>query len=156
MAQPTNIKKLTIDGVEIPVYPSQIVCNDNLVSRSWNNMYAQFVDIPVNLKYKVNWIFPVMSKQQSIALLTPLRNKILNQHSRFFTITTSYPGYEKFLEMEVYLGTPIDFSSLDWQTDCGDPNFWKYELHWIETKGNVLIGQPSNQSLSINNSKNKG
>lgn len=139
MATTTNIKKYTIDGIEIPVYPEKIVPSDNLVSRSWNNMNAQFIDIPVNLKYKVNWVFPVMSKKDIITILTPIRNKILNQGSRFFKITTAYPGFDSFLSMDVYLGTPTNFESLDWETNCGDVNYYKLELHWIETKGNLLL-----------------
>lgn len=149
MAQITDIKKYTIDGVEIPIYPEKIVPSDNLVSRSWNNMYAQFIDIPVNLKYKVNWIFPVVSKEQAIQMLTPIRDKILNQGSRVFTITTAYPGYSQFLQMEVYLGTPTSFKSLDWQTDCGDVNYYNLELHWIETKGTVLIGGTNNGGIIV-------
>lgn len=139
MAQVTNIKKFMIDGVEVSVYPEKVVASDNLVSRSWNNMYAEFVDIPVNLKYKVNWVFPVMSKKQLIDILTPIRTKILTQGSRNFKIITSYPGFDKFLEMDVYLGTPTNFESLDWWSDCGDVTYWKLELHWIETKGNLII-----------------
>lgn len=140
MARATNVRKYTIDGVEIPIYPEKIVPSDNLVSRSWNNMYAQFIDVPVNLKYKVNWVFPVVSKALARQMLTPIRNKILNQGSRFFTITTAYPGFDNFLEMDVYLGTPTNFNSLDWESDCGDVNFYTFELHWIETKGQVLVG----------------
>lgn len=144
MAKDTDIRKYTIDGVEIPVYPIKITCADNLVSRSWNNMYAQFIDIPVNLKYKVNWSFQTKNKKEAIPLLKPLRDKIINQKSRFFTITTTYPGKEKFQEMKVYLGTPISFDSLDWETDCGDVNVYKFELHWIETDGEVLIDYNNN------------
>lgn len=147
MAQVTDTSKLTIDGVEIPIYPSQIVPSDNLVSRSWNNMYAQFVDIPVNLKYKVNWVFPVVSKEDLVTLMTPIRNKILNQHSRFFTITTSYPGYEKFISMKAYLGTPLEFQSLDYQSDHGEPNYYKFELHWIEVDGTILVGSLATRQL---------
>lgn len=140
MAQVTDIRKYTIDGVELVKYPEKIVPSDNLVSRSWNNMFAEFVDIPVNLKYKVNWVFPAMTRQEAVQILTPIRNKILTQHSRFFTITTAYPGFEQFIEMEAYLGTPTNFESLDWETDCGDVNWYKLELHWIEVKGQRLIG----------------
>lgn len=147
MARPTNVTKYTIDGVEIPIYPEKIVPSDNLVSRSWNNMYAQFIDIPVNLKYKVNWVFPVVSKEEMIQLVGPLRNKILTQGSRFFTITTAYPGFNTFLEMDVYLGTPTNFQSLDWMGIPGykgGVNYYNLELHWIETKGQLLIGGASN------------
>lgn len=139
MAQLTNIRKFMIDGVEIPVYPEKVVASDNLVSRSWNNMYAEFVDIPVNLKYKFNWIFPVMSKKDLIAILTPIRHKIMIEGSRTFRVITSYPGLDNFIEADVYLGTPTNFESLDYWSDRGDVHYWKLELHWIETKGNLII-----------------
>ena len=71
MAVASNVYKSTIrhanesDGaeVEIPVYPTSVVPSDNLVSKSWNNMYGVFKDIPVNLKVKVNWVFDCISEK---------------------------------------------------------------------------------------------
>ena len=164
MAQVTNVKQYTIsdinrtntiylgdldplnnasrNGQKVEAYPSKIVPSDNLVSRSWNNMYAQFIDKPVNLKLKVNWIFDVVSKKAAEIIMTFIRNQIINNHTREFIITTAFPGYgDSFIEMQAYLGTPTNFESLDWMTDCGDVNYYKLELHWIETKGRVLIAQ---------------
>ena len=140
MAQVTNVKKYMIDGWELPVYPEKIVPSHNLVSRSWNNMYAQFIDTPVNLKYKVNWVFPCITKADAEAIMSRINAKLLNNHSREFTITTAFPGHgDSFVQMDAYLGTPTSFESLDWMTDCGDVNYYKVELHWIETKGTVLL-----------------
>lgn len=136
----SNTRKYMIDGVELPVYPEKIVPSHNLVSRSWNNMYAQFIDTPVNLKYKVNWIFPCITKAQANAIMSIINNKIENNKSRFFTINSAFPGHSTgFVTMNAYLGTPTTFESLDWMTDCGDVNYYKVELHWIETDGVVLI-----------------
>ena len=140
MAQVTNIKQYMIDNLALPVYPEKIVASHNLVSRSWNNMYAQFIDTPVNLKYKVNWIFPCITKADAETIMGIINAKLLSQHSREFLITTAFPGHgNNFIRMNAYLGTPTTFESLDWMTDCGDVNYYKVELHWIETQGTVLI-----------------
>lgn len=142
MAQVTSTKVYKIDSLVLPVYPEKIVPSHNLVSRSWNNMYAQFIDKPVNLKLKVNWIFPCITKAQAETIMTVINDKLFNHNSREFKIVTAFPGYgNNFIEMDAYLGTPTNFESLDWMTDCGDVNYYKLELHWIETKGRVLIQQ---------------
>ena len=56
MAVISTDKRFTIDGVEIPVYPTSITPSHNLVSKSWNDMNGVFKDIPVNSKLKVNLV----------------------------------------------------------------------------------------------------
>lgn len=157
MAVDSNIKKYMIDGVEIPVYPTSVVPSDNLVSKSWNDMYGVFKDIPVNLKTKVNWVFDVVSeKDLEILYGQMIRTKIINSKSRFFDINTFFPGVG-FIRGTFYLGTPTTFTSKDWQTDNGTVNYWQVELHWIEVDGIKLnsptITTPVNTSVVVNGTK---
>lgn len=141
MAVVSNIKKYMIDGVEIPVYPSSVVPSDNLVSKSWNNMYGVFQDLPVNLKYKINWVYDaIQEKDLEVLYGTMMRKKILEKKSRFFDINTFFPGVG-FIRGTFYLGAPISFQSLDWQTPNGSINWFKVEFHWIEVDG-IIINKP--------------
>lgn len=141
MAVVSNIHKYMVDGVEIPVYPTSVVPSDNLVSKSWNDMNGVFKDIPVNLKAKVNWVFDVVSdKDLEILYGQMIRQRIIDSKSRFFSINTKFPGVG-YISGTFYLGTPTTFTSLDWQSDCGDVNFWRVELHWIEVDG-IRLNSP--------------
>lgn len=148
-----------IDGVEIPVYPTSVVPSDNLVSKSWNDMYGVFKDIPVNLKAKVNWIFDIVSEKDLEVLYGQMiREKIINSKSRFFDINTFFPGVG-FIKGTFYLGTPTTFTSKDWQTSDGSVNYWQVELHWIEVDGIRLnsptVTSPVNTSVLVNGAEVK-
>ncbi len=165
MAVASNISKYTINGVEIPVYPTSVVCSDNLVSKSWNNMYGEFVDIPVNLKAKVNWIFDIVPDSSNNELdssgLEILYNEMIRQYiidnkSRFFEINTYFPGVG-FISGTFYLGTPTTFTSKDTYGPDGKINYWQVELHWIEVDG-IRLNSPltpaiNNNILNINGHK---
>lgn len=138
MAVLSNVEKYMIDGVEIPVYPSSVTVSDNLVSKSWNNMYGEFQDIPVNLKIKVNWIFDYINNNDYETLYGQMiRAAILEKKSRYFELNTFFPGVG-FVKGTFYLGTPTTFNSKDWMTSNGKPTWWQGELHWIEVKGTRL------------------
>lgn len=142
MAVASNTQKYMIDGVEIPVYPTSVTASDNLVSKSWNDMYGVFKDIPVNLKTKVNWVFDVVSENDLETIYGGIiRNKIINSKSRFFNINTFFPGVG-FISGTYYLGTPTTFTSKDWQTNNGTVHYWQVELHWIEVDG-IKLNAPT-------------
>lgn len=161
-----TVGKYMIDNVEIPksAYPTSVVPSHNLVSKSWNNMYGEFIDIPVNSKLKVNWVFDCISSADALTIMGKILNKIRGittpgTYSRFFTINTYFPGLG-WISSEFYLGTPTTFNSIGSGSKTvngngapGDPDWWKMELHWIETKGEKLYSPsytPSNV-LSVNN-----
>lgn len=154
MAVASNIKKYMIDGVEIPVYPSSVVPSDNLISKSWNDMYGVFKDIPVNLKTKVNWVFDYVSERDLETLYgSMIRDKIVRTKSRFFDINTFFPGVG-FIRGTYYLGTPTSFTSRDWQTRIGAVNIWQAEIHWIEVDG-IKLNDPTvvNPTILVNNKR---
>lgn len=155
MAVLSDVHKYMIDGVEIPVYPTSVAPSDNLVSKSWNDMYGVFKDIPVNLKAKVNWVFDVVSEEDLEVLYGQMiRNKILTTKSRFFNINTFFPGVG-FIKGTFYLGTPTSFTSKDWQTSNGSVNYWQVELHWIEVDG-IQLNNPAvvpTASVLVNNKR---
>lgn len=155
MAVVSDVHKYMIDGVEIPVYPTSVAPSDNLVSKSWNDMYGVFKDIPVNLKAKVNWVFDVVSEEDLKVLYGQMiRNKILTTKSRFFNINTFFPGVG-FIKGTFYLGTPTSFTSKDWQTSNGSVNYWQVELHWIEVDG-IQLNNPAvvpTASVLVNNKR---
>jgi hypothetical protein len=146
----SNIAKYTIkhvkdsgNPVEIPVYPSSIVPSHNLISKSWNNMYGQFQDVPVNIKLKINWVFDAISESDLEQLYNNLiYNKILTYKSRFFEINTYFPGVG-FISGTFYLGTPTNFKSLGTHSNDGSVKWFSLELHWIEVDGIKLL-DPSN------------
>lgn len=91
MAVLSSTTKYTIDGVEIPVYPSSISPSHNLVSKSWNDMYGVFKDIPVNSKLKINWVFDYISESDLNTLWgRMIYNKIINSKSRFLKLTPTF------------------------------------------------------------------
>ena len=142
MATLSDVHKYMIDGLEIPVYPTSVAPADNLVSKSWNDMYGVFKDIPVNLKAKVNWVFDIVSEEDLEVLYGQMiRNKILTTKSRFFEINTFFPGVG-FIKGTFYLGAPTSFTSKDWQTSNGSVNYWQVELHWIEVDG-IQLNNPA-------------
>lgn len=133
MAVASDIKKYTIDGVEIPVYPGSIVPSHNLVSKSWNDMNGVFHDIPVNSKIKINWVFDYITEANLEILWGQIYNKIITKKSRFFDINTYFPGLG-YIKGKFYLGTPTSFNSKDWGVN-GVVNWFSCELHWIEVDG---------------------
>lgn len=142
MAVVSNIEKYMIDGVEIPVYPTSISPSDNLVSKSWNDMYGVFKDIPVNLKAKVNWVFDCISDDDYKTLYGQMiREKIIRTKSRFFEINTYFPGVG-FISGTFYLGTPTNFKSLSGEKNNGSVQNWSGELHWIEVDG-IRLNSPT-------------
>lgn len=142
MAELSNINKYTIDGVEITAYPTSIAPSHNLVSKSWNDMYGVFKDIPVNSKLKINWVFDMVSEEDLRVLWRDLiYNKIISKKSRFFNINTYFPGLG-FIKGLFYLGTPTSFTSKDWQGGDGSVNYFQCELHWIEVDG-IKLNSPT-------------
>lgn len=141
MAVSSNINKYTIDGVEIPVYPNSVVASDNLVSKSWNDMYGVFKDIPVNLKAKVNWVFDFINKDQLKLLYGQMiRDKITQTGSRFFDINTDFPGVG-FISGKFYIGAPTSFTSKGAGYGDGTVPYWQCEIHWIEVDG-IKLNSP--------------
>lgn len=144
MAVPSDVDKYTIDGVELRVYPSSVQVSDNLVSKSWNDMYGIFHDIPVNLKTKIIWKFDALSKEDAFVIYSQIRKKITEQKTRFFEITSSFPFVSSggtgrdFIKGTYYLGTPTTFDSLGYGGEGGSVPYWKVELHWIEVDGTKL------------------
>ena len=138
----------------IPAYPTSLSPSHNLVSKSWNDMNGVFHDIPVNSKLKINWVFDVICEEAVEYIFgTLIMNKILgssnNNPSRFFLINTYYPGLG-WIERNMYLGTPTNFSSLGAHAGHGMIKYWKMELHWIDVEGTVL-NSPQNWSENSRN-----
>ena len=149
----SNVQMYTIkhasesgDPVEIPTYPSSVTPSDNLVSKSWNNMYGEFKDIPVNLKTKIIWKFDAISETELNTLYNELiRSKILQYKSRFFYVNTYFPGVG-FVSGLYYLGTPTTFNSLG-GAHKGAVNWFSGEIHWIEVDG-VRLNDPTQNNLN--------
>jgi hypothetical protein len=146
----SNIQKYTIKhslstgaDLEVPekAYPTSVVASDNLVSKSWNNMYGEFKDIPVNLKTKIIWKFDAIREDFLEEMYGKMRADILQYKSRFFYINTFFPGvgYVKGL---YYLGTPTTFNSLDAGGFKGSIKWFSGEIHWIEVDG-VRLNDPT-------------
>lgn len=135
MAVISNIETYTIDNIELAAYPTSCIVSDNLVSKSYNTMTAKFVDIPIALKQKVQWVFEYIEKEKCETIYNYVRNKIVNQHTRIFTI--NYKGPTGWRSGEFYLGTPITFTSAASKNN-GDITVWKLELHFIEIQGDLL------------------
>ena len=150
MAVASSVHKYTIrhaseaEGteVEIPVYPTSTVPSDNLVSKSWNNMYGVFKDIPVNLKAKVNWVYDYITEEDLEQLYGVLiRDKIVRYKSRFFYVNTHFPG-DGYIKGLFYLGTPTGFKSIYGQNDNGEVDWYSGEIHWIEVDG-ITLNDPT-------------
>lgn len=146
----SNIQKYTIKhslstgtDLEVPVkaYPTSVVASDNLVSKSWNNMYGEFKDIPVNLKTKIIWKFDAISEENLAVYTNLIRLKILQTKNRFFYINTFFPGVGYVYGL-YYLGTPTTFTSLDSGGSKGDIKWFSGEIHWIEVDG-VRLNDPT-------------
>lgn len=138
MAVSSNDERYMINGVEIPVYPTSIQASDNLVSKSWNDMYGRFKDIPINLKTKVNWVFEGFVTRAELDKLygQMIRDHIINTGSRFFEINTDFPGVG-FISGTYYIGAPTTFTSKGGGSN-GKVEHWTMEIHWIEVDGLVL------------------
>lgn len=160
MAVSSNIEKYTINGVEIPVYPSSLYCEEELISKSHNDMYATFHDIPIALKAKVNWIYDFVSSDELKELYgNMIRNQIIKSGSRFFELNTEYPGIG-FISGKFYVGAPIRFTSKGTGYGNGKVPYWQLEIHWIEVDG-IQLNSPlttfesvavvNGKSVSINN-----
>ena len=119
MALVSTVRKYTIkhvddtaDPVEIPWYPTSLGPTDNLVGNSWETMYGVFVDIPINLKAKVNWVYDCIEESKLLILYGQMiRAKIIQYKSRFFTINTYMTGVG-FITGTFYLGASTGFDSL--------------------------------------------
>lgn len=68
----------------------------------------------------------------------PILDNIDNQ-SMTFTITAPMPGRDSYYSYTCYLGSEIQFESVDQITTNGDANYYKFELHFIEIDGKVLV-----------------
>lgn len=147
MAVVSDVQMYTIDGVEIPVYPTSVAPSHNLVSKSWNDMNGVFKDIPVNSKLKINWVFDFISENDLNTLWgSMIYNKIINTKSRFFDINTYFPGLG-FIKGKFYLGTPVSFTSKDYYGPRGKVNIWQCELHWIEVDG-IKLNSPTDTQVN--------
>lgn len=135
MASVSTTQTYTIDGNELSVYPTSCVVSDNLVSKSYNTMTAKFVDIPIALKQKVQWVFEYAEREPVEAIYSYIRDKIINNHSRIFTINYNSPV--GWMTGEFYLGTPTSFTSAASKAN-GNITVWKLELHFIEIQGDIL------------------
>ena len=139
MAVISNIKKYTINGEEIPEYPVKIKPSDNLISKTWNDIYGTVRDLPIALKLKIPWIFDMISDADLTKLYGQMiRQKIIETNSRFFEINTRAPGIG-WVKGTFYLGAPTNFESVYGGGDDGDIDWWSCELHWIEVDGIKLL-----------------
>lgn len=168
MAVYTGDNVYSIDGVTLAKYPSQVVPSYNVVSRSWEDMWGQFHDIPINNKLKINMIWDCVSAEDIYAIYGRIiLNKLLNQGSRIFEVNTFFPGMplwdahgqleaaNGFIMMNAYLGTPTQFTSLGSSSKDGSVKYWKMELHFIETDGTVL-NNPSNNNRGLIENNSRG
>lgn len=126
---------------ELPAYPTSYESSDNLVSKSYDNMYGEFKDVPINIKLKTDWIFDCISDADLITLYGMIRSNIISKKSRFFYINTYIFGLG-FITMLAYLGAPVSFKTLGAGKDPGSINYWSGELHWIEVLG-VRLNDPT-------------
>lgn len=150
MAQASEIRAYTIrhindaEGTEeiIPVYPTGLKCDTNIISKSWNNMFGEFQDIIVNSKLKVSWIYDCISESECFSLWRDLiYKKILQYKSRYFVINTYCTGLG-YVKGTFYLGTPSSFTVIGGYRNDGSAEFYKGELHWIEVDG-IRLNSPT-------------
>lgn len=150
MAQASNIRRYTIrhvkdavdTEVEIPVYPTSIKCDTNIISKSWNNMYGEFQDIIVNSKLKVNWVYDYISEDDCFRLWRDfIYSKIQQYKSRFFVVNLYFAGLG-YVTGTFYLGTPSSFSVVGGYRNDGSAGYYKGEIHWIEVDG-IRLNSPT-------------
>lgn len=134
------------EKVDIPenLYPSSVSAGHNLVSRSWNNAYGVFKDIPIANKIKINWKFDAgIASDVCIFVYNNIIKKIATG-SRFFRVNTWAPGYG-WIYADCYLGTPTQFET-DGVGKYGEAASISYELHWIEIGDDTTILYRNNNS----------
>lgn len=154
-------------GIELPIYPTKVTGSSNLISRSFNNIYGTFLDLPIAEKLKINWIFDASCDYVSkgtganagktyftdkvVALFSDyIRKKIYEYKSRFFEITSWCPGIG-YVKMVAYLGTPTTFNSegvysSEIKNNKGAST--SFEIHWIEVGDeNTKLNDPTKSSI---------
>lgn len=134
-ASSINPEQLT----EIPVYPTQVHVGSNLISRSWNNVAGDFIDMPIAEKLKIQWKFEGASATVARQLFKELiRDEIYastgSVKSRLFEINTWAPGLG-WVKGTFYLGTPTEFDS-EGVASGNEGAAANFELHWIEVGDN--------------------
>ena len=141
------------DWAELPIYPTKVTGSDNVISRSWNDVYGNFVDTLIAAKLKVNWIFEgeraaTAAENFFYGYIRKYYKKLGSDTSqstehktRRFKIRTWCPGMG-FVEALCYLGTPTTFDSEGVAGTRGAST--RFELHWIEIgDSTTYIGGPT-------------
>lgn len=133
MASISDKKFYSIDGVELPAYPTHETVIDNTISRTYNSMTGTTIDFLIARKMKVNWKFEYADYDKAASIYKQITDKMDNNKSRFFTITYYDPRGD-FYEMVAYCGTPVNFEAKS-ARDKGLVKVWGFELHFIEVDG---------------------
>lgn len=125
-----------IDGVTV-VAPNKLGCGDNVVSRSYRDANGIFRDKLISRQRTVRWGYEDLTKAQFQAIYNIVWTKIKTQGTRYFNITTQFPG-EGDITSVFYLGTPTNFDSI-LGTKANGIERWKVDLEWVEVEGTSLV-----------------
>lgn len=130
---------------EIPCYPTNVSASSNIVSKSFNDLTADFYDIPISNKLKVIWKFEGVEVSKALALINDLIfGRIKGDYTfktRKFAINTWTPLYG-WVKGYFYLGTPTQFD-MEGVAANNEGATIDFELHWIE------VGDPTTHLNAI-------
>lgn len=108
-------KMLIVDDVEIPkeCYPSNISqWSYNYISKTFNNMYGETaVDLLINLRLKVNWIFENADEATVQYWMGIINSRVMGAFNRDFKVNLYMPGLG-FVESIWNTGAPITGQSI--------------------------------------------
>lgn len=124
-----------INNVGVPS-PNDASFQDIVISRSWDDINGVFQDHLIRIRKQINWVYRALSKD----LLNDFYNKmimskIISSKSRFFNITTDFPGYDS-LTLNCYLGTPVEFKTV--YSNKTGIKYYEFTLTWTEVEGTDL------------------
>ena len=139
----SNINKYMIDDFELPIYPSNVTCQHNLVSKAWNDAWGEFHSVPINSKANITWKFSCLENDVLEQIHSYVMNKIKTSKKNEFMVNAFLSG-EGWVKGKCYLGFPIKAPGYGASND-GKVPYAQYELYWTEIKGTV-INQPGTVS----------
>ena len=145
MAEASTIHKYTIkhmndtgSGIELPVYPEIPEFSDNVVSMSYNNIFATFVDYLLAQKNKTSWNYPYITFDNFKYIYKDyIEAKMILHSNRFFNINHfTADGWVKGL---YYFGTPFNYKGIYSESKDGSIAAFEASFHWIEVDGVKFI-----------------
>lgn len=129
-------------GVSPSVYrgvsPTKVRCSHNLISFSYNDIFADMHDLPIAQKAKIIWKFDATESIEDLDrfITVQIYNKIVTYKSRVFNIKSWVPGFG-YVQAKCYLGSPTNFDAEGVMGSKSGSKTYKaasgiFELHWIE------------------------